>query len=129
MRTQTIHALLVLLAAIPWAVGVLCFALALLLVLTADWLIPGATWGNCWSFVGPKWAKRGGYIVIRMADDVKVFGVQIIPHAIWLPAWPPDLPVHQTKPLRRSRNPLRTLYFPFRVSTRERPHDSRHGDL
>ena len=126
---RALHALLVVLAFVPWALGCLGFGLALLLVLAADWLWPNATHGNCWSFVGPLWARYGGYIVVRMADDVTIIGRRFIPHALWLEKWPSDVAMQQTMPLKRSRNPLRTLYFQFKVRRSERPHDSTWGDL
>jgi hypothetical protein len=126
---RALHALLVLSAVPFWIVGVLMFGVALLWVLAADRVWPNATWGNCWSFVGPKWAKFGGYMGVRLAPDVRIFGVRVIPHAFWIPAWPADTPVQQTMPRKRSKNPLHTPYFPFSVATREKPIDSTWSDL
>lgn len=114
--------LLIALAAIPWAVGVIGFSIALLLVVIADKLIPKATHGNCWSFVGPRWSKHGGYIVVRMADDIRIFGRRVIPHALWLRSWPEGADVQQTEPVTRKRHPLHTIYFRFRVKNTESKH-------
>lgn len=126
------HALLVLLAVIPWVLGVLAFGVALLAVMLADWVWPNATAGNCWSFVGPRWAKHGGYLVIRPADGVRVSGAGWIPHALWMPEIGTDARIQQTVPERRTRAqwlPWRTLYFPYRVIRKERAHNSNWADL
>jgi hypothetical protein len=129
---RALHALLVVLAFFPWALGCISFGLALLFTLAADWLWPDATHGNCWTYVGPRWFKHGGYILIRAADDVRVLGRGFIPHAIWVKRWPMDAEVEQTLPIKRTGArwlPWRTLYFPFKVRHSERPHNSTWGDL
>ena len=128
----SIHAALVLLAVVPWIVGLLGFGAALLLVLAADWVWPDANRGNCWSFVGPRWVKHGGYIVVRPADGVRVLGRFWVPHAFWMPKIGMDNVILQTHPATRSRSkwlPWRTLYFEFRVRKRESPHNSDWADL
>jgi hypothetical protein len=136
---RILHALLVVLASFPWALGCLGFGAALLFTLAADRLWPGADHGNCWSFVGPKWSRWGGYIVVRWADDVVIphwriiprslRGRRFVPHAMWLEKWPADVEMQQTVPLKRSKNPLKTLYFRYIVRRSERPHDSTWGGL
>jgi len=126
------HAVLVLLAVIPWAVGVTLFAIALVLVLLADKLWPNADWGNCWSFCGPKWVKEGGYLVARPADGVRFLGKLWIPHVFWMPKIGDGNTVLQTFPIDRTKArwlPWRTLYFRFIVRGKERPHNSTFGDL
>lgn len=129
---RIIHAPLVILAAVPWAFGCLLFAVALGLTILADRVWPNATHGNCWSFVGPRWWRYGGYLLIRPADDVRVLGVGIIPHAIWVHGLAEDNELKQTVPLERSLStsvPWRTLYFRFKVIRKERPRNSDRAEL
>lgn len=127
---RPLHALLVVGAFVPWAFGCACFAVALWLTVLADKLWPAADHGNCWSYAGPRWWRWGGYILVRPADDVRVMGRGFIPHAIWVKTMPSDaseLEVEQTRPLHRSKAkwmPWRTLYFPFAVLRKERPHNA-----
>ncbi|MBK8772736.1 MAG: hypothetical protein IPM06_20230 [Rhizobiales bacterium] len=132
MLRRTVHAVLVLLAVIPWVIGLAGFGVALLLVLLADWAWPKATWGNCWSFVGPRWFKHGGYICARPADGVRLLGKFWIPHAFWMPEIGADASIQQTVPDHRSNAqwlPWRVLYFPYRVIRKERAHNSNWADL
>lgn len=128
-----LHAALVLLAVPVWAVAMLLLALCLLLVVLADRVWPEAYRGNCWSYVGPKWKRFGGYLQIRMADFPKVFGRRIIPHVQWVHALHPDTRLHQTEPVhrhKRLRDAWRTAYFEFRVDHEERkPRVSDWADL
>lgn len=122
------HAVLVLLAALPWALGLAAFGCSLVLVLLADRIWPNATWGNCWSFAGPRWVRHGGYLVVRPADGVRVLGSGWVPHTLWMKRIGFDNEIEQTMPLRRSQSrvvPWRTLYFPYRVIRREMPHNAK----
>ncbi len=126
MLRKILHAVLVEVAIIPWIVAVNCAVLCLILVMLADKAWPNATSGNCWSYVGPKWFKHGGYLLIRYADDVRLFGRLRIPHAIWLKILG-TAETEQTVPTNRSKAkklPWRTLYFPYLVRSKERPHNA-----
>jgi hypothetical protein len=107
------HAVLVLIAVLPWLISCLSFALALWLVGIADKTLPNANIGNCWSFVGPLWRRKGGYMAIRPAR-----GFRFIPHALWVPKIPPELPVQQTVPIERAtklKDIWKTVYFKYKV--------------
>lgn len=124
---KIVHATLVLLACIPWIVAVNCGVLCLALVMLADKVWPNATSGNCWSFAGPKWFKHGGYLTIRYADNIRLFGKLRVPHAIWIKSLSMDSLVEQTVPINRSKAkklPWRVFYFPFIVKSKERPHNA-----
>lgn len=128
---RAVHALIIILAVIPWFIGLLGFGLALLLVLLADRVWPDATMGNCWSFVGPRWFRHGGYILIRPADNVRVLNIGWIPHAIWVKSLSDGVELEQTHPDNRTAAkwiPWRTVYFPFKVLHRERPHPAKIDD-
>lgn len=119
---HALHAAICIAAFVPWLVGVLAFGVALLFTLAADRLWPDATWGNCWTFVGPRWFRHGGYVQVRMAPAPRLFGRRIIPHAIWLKTAHPDSDVEQTAPIirvMRFRDAWQTLYFRFRVHRQE----------
>lgn len=115
---RTLHAVLVILAAIPWTIAVSMGAICLFLVVQADNLWPNATWGNCWSYMGPKWFKQGGYIGVRKAIGVRIFKIGWIPHAIWIKSLSPKSNIEHTTPITRSNSkwlPWRIIYFPFDV--------------
>lgn len=129
---RVLHATLVLLAVVPFAIGLAGFGVALLLVLLADFAWPKATWGNCWSFVGPRWFKHGGYLVVRPADGVRIAGSGWVPHAMWMPEIGTDASIVQTFPESRSGAqwlPWRVIYFPYRVVRKERAHNSNWADI
>lgn len=114
-----LHAGLVILAALPWAIGCLGYWAAMWLTVWADRVWPDATHGNCWSFVGPKWLKEGGYVVVRWAHPP----MGRIPHSIWMRNIPEGAEIQQTEPVRRARRwwqAHRTLYFRWRIVDREK---------
>ena len=115
---RLLHATLVLLAVLPWLFGCLLFGCALLLTMAAHKLEPQSRWGNCWSFVGPRFINRGGYVAIRLVSRPRIFNRKFIPHAIWLASILPGTELEQTEPVRRItrlRDVWQTLYFPFRI--------------
>ncbi len=123
---RVLHIILVCMAAPVWTLGVLIATLCLILVMLADKVWPEATWGNCWSFVGPRWFKQGGYLVIRYADDVRIFGKIRIPHALWMKSIN-NADIEHIAPIHRSKStvvPWRTIYFPFLIRNVERPHNA-----
>jgi hypothetical protein len=118
------HAALVVLAFLPWLVGCIGFGLALALVLLADRIWPNAKHGNCWSYVGPRWWRHGGYLLIRWASGMS------IPHAAWVRTLSDGNELEQTVPLERVTSWAlwwRTVYFPFRVTTKEKPQNAREA--
>ena len=113
-----LHALLVLLAVVPWLAGCLLFGCALLLTMAAHKLEPQARWGNCWSFVAPRWIRRGGYIAVRLSGRPRIFGRRFIPHAMWLASILPGTELEQTEPdhrITRLRDVWQVLYFRFHI--------------
>jgi hypothetical protein len=121
---HALHATLCIAAFFPWLVGVVGFGAALWLTILADRLWPDADWGNCWTFVGPKWFRHGGYVQMRMAHSPRIAGVRFIPHAIWVRQAHPETRAEQTVPVARItswRQALQTLYFKLRVVQGEPP--------
>ena len=122
---RILHAALVILAAIPWALSMLQLRVSLWLVVLADKVWPDATHGNCWSYTGARWAKYGGYVQVRWSDFPRA-GSKLIPHGQWVYRLHPDTGMHQTEPKHRAhrlRDVWRVLYFEFEVrdSDREQP--------
>lgn len=119
---RTSHAAIVITAAIPFGVAWLCMAAALRLVLWADALWPEADRGNCWSFAGPRWWHHGGYMAIRPAHGVRLAGVGVVPHVLWLRELCGGDHVEQTLPRDRYHGHWllwRKLYFRFDVGLDE----------
>jgi hypothetical protein len=124
---RALHALFVYCSVVPWALGCLLFGLALFFTILAHRTLPDTDMGNCWTFLGPRWFKHGGYILVRWADDVRVFGKLRIPHAIHVTHLGEDTTLFQTVPRERSKNkwlPWRTMYFKYRVKTTEKSRDA-----
>jgi hypothetical protein len=127
---HALHAVICIAAFFPWLVGVLGFGAALALTVLADKLWPNATWGNCWTYVGPRWFKHGGYVQMRLVKCPKIFGRSFIPHAIWLRESHPEAKLEQTEPMtriKRLRDAWQTIYFRFYIHTSE-PHRRPDGD-
>lgn len=121
------HFIFVVGASIPWLVGVIFFWLALLMVIAADKLWPNADMGNCWSFVGPKWAKYGGYMLVRPADGVRAIGFGKVPHVIWVKKLTADVLLQQSAPLDRYTGKWllwRKFYFKHNIIDTENSHDA-----
>ena len=130
---RIVHAALVIASVPLWVVGCVGFAAAAAPILLAHRIWPQADRGNCWSFVGPRWLRHGGYLVVRPAGNVRIFGCPV-PHAIWLRSMPAGADIEQTVPQRAlgaagdtrlDRVLLKMLhpgllYFRFRVSRIER---------
>lgn len=115
---KTLHATVALIAVIPWLAAMLLMWLVIRLCVLADWIMPDARIGNCWTFALPRWRNRGGYLVIRPSPRPFAF----VPHAIWVYSLE-GVHLEQTMPRKRARSPLqawRTLYFPYRVVRIER---------
>ena len=130
---RPLHFIVCMLAAVPWAIAMTAFSISAVLVLLADRIWPTAHWGNCWTFVGPKWLRDGGYMCIRASDGQKFLGVFPVPHAIWVKHIEVATDIQQTHPIKRFQNrvlPIYTLYFPYRVLHSEKRHNHTNwGDL
>jgi hypothetical protein len=130
---RTLHFLICLLAAVPWVIAMLGMVASTLLVLLADWIWRDAHWGNCWTYVGPKWIRDGGYMCIRASDGQRFLGVFPVPHVIWVKHIDVASEIEQTHPDKRFMNrwfPFYVLYFPYHVMHKERRKDhSNWGDL
>ena len=128
---RVLHALLVIAAAIPWAMAMGLLGVSLWLVLLADRLWPDATHGNCWSYAGAKWAKHGGYMQVRWSDFPHA-GSHLIPHGQWVYRLHPETGMHQTTPKHRAhrlRDIWRVLYVEFEVLDNDREQPTSWPDL
>jgi hypothetical protein len=130
---HAIHAAVCIIAFFPWLFGVVSFGCALALTILADKIWPNASWGNCWTYSGPRWHKHGGYVLIRPADGIRIPVIGSIPHAIWVPKLCECTVTRHTAPINRHSGKwfawIYTVYFKFRVKDREHPHNSTWSDL
>lgn len=114
---RPLHALLVIIGNIPLLIAYACITAAMWLYRLADWVQPGATHGNCWSFVLPQVWKYGGFAAIRPVKGAKLaWGIGTPLHACWVPRLHGH--VEQTNPAERYRGPSllwRWMYFRFSV--------------
>lgn len=116
------HAIIVVMAALPWLVSCIFFSMSAALVVLADRILPNARHGNCWSFAVPRWWHSGGYLLIRWANGMP------IPHVAWVRKLSDQNSLEQTAPLNRVRSVAmiwKALYFPFRVTTVEKPQNAK----
>ena len=119
------HSLMLVLGFGAWLCGTLLYAAAMLLAVLGDSLISTETFGNCWTHALTRYRKRGGYLIVRPADDVRVLGRWTVPHVIWCRVLPDDIRIEQFVPTVRSRSkwfPWRTIWYEGRIRHRERPH-------
>lgn len=125
--TRFIHASLIIMASIPWAIACGLLTISLVLVVLADKLWPNATSGNCWSYTAPKWIYKGGYLLIRPADGIRLFKIGIIPHVLWLKSLSDSNDLEHTFPNHERTTskwlPWKALYFPYSVHKMEKPHN------
>lgn len=120
---RVIHSLLLIVGFWVWAIGVLFLGLATWIAAVGDQVIPGLLYGNCWSYALPRYWGRGGYLIVRRADDVRFLKYFHIPHVMWCAQLPPGMAVEQFVPLVRSKTqwlPWRTIWYPGRIRLRER---------
>ena len=121
---RILHAAVVILAFVPWVIGCLGFGAAMALVLLADRIWPNATHGNCWSFVGPRWWRHGGYMLVRWSVELPV------PHVAWVRTLSAGNELEQIEPIDLYSSWLDwwlTPYFAYRVTTVEKPQNAREA--
>lgn len=118
---RAVHAVLVLSMSAPLLVIYVSSVVAIALALLAHRVWPDANRGTCWSYALPRWWREGGYLAVRPALGVRMFGAGMVPHAIHVR----DLgacQVSQTVPVRRYHGTLavlRTWYFAYYIATTE----------
>ena|SRR5512139_1589848 len=117
------HFMLVTMGIVPWLAAMLCMSVATLFAVLAYKVDPRAQRGNCWSYALPRWALRGGYLLVRLTDRPRIFGKRFIPHAIWMRSLHPETELRQTDPLHRKFKAHQVLwhvwYFRYRIVERE----------
>lgn len=119
------HTLMLIVGFFAWLLGTLFYSGAMALAVLGDRLISTETFGNCWTHALTRYHRRGGYLIIRPADDVRFLGRFGIPHVIWCRVLPDDIQVEQFVPKKRSRSqwlPWKTIWYEGRIRRRERPH-------
>lgn len=89
MRRVAVAALLTV-GIVPWIFGVLCLGLCVQISVLARALMPDSRHGNCWTYAMPRWYEHGGWMMIRWSEDVRLFGLFRIPHAVWLKRLPDE---------------------------------------
>ena len=126
------YAALLALGFVFWLVGWASFGAVALLSALGDRVAPGIMTGNCWSHALARFARRGGYLIVRPADDVRLFWGIRIPHAMWAHDLPEDMDLEQFVPVDRSKSrgiPWRTVWFKGELRSRDRSHPSNWGGL
>jgi hypothetical protein len=123
---SVIHAMLVILGFIPWAIAITLMAVTTGLALLADRARPHARAGNCWSYALQKWAKHDGYLIVRAADGQRFLGLFPVPHVAWVRHLGDENEMRFFVPERRKTArwvPWYVVYYSGRILTRERSHD------
>ena len=122
-----LHKIFCYFGAIFWIISVTTMTITTLFASLCDWVDPTSKMGNCWSFALPKWAKQGGYLLIRPADGNRFLKIFPVPHVLWVKQIPKEgLVLEQFFPLERKQAswfPHHTLYYKGIVKTKEHPHN------
>lgn len=122
---RSAHALLAFTGFLFWAVGTTALVVTTFIAVIGHRLWPDADMGNCWTYALPRFADRGGYLLVRPADGQKFLGMTV-PHVIFVASLPKDgVELEQFVPLKRHRSkwfPWYTVYYKGKVIVQERPH-------
>lgn len=119
------HSAMFVVGFLAWIAGTALYATAMGLAVLGDMLISTNTFGNCWTHALTRYKARGGYLIVRPADDVRLFRRWTIPHVMWCRVLPHDIQVEQFVPNDRSKNkwfPWRVVWYEGTIRRRERPH-------
>ena len=129
---QIAHFISIFIAAILWAVGCIWYALAFYFTYIADKIHPSSTHNNCWAYVGPKWIKNGGYLLIRPADGQRFLKWLPVLHVGWVKNLNPEhVEIEQYAPIERKSGkffPWHVFYYRGHIKTTETPHPSKDTD-
>lgn len=123
--------LLLVLGLIPWLVAMVCLWLSTWMARLGDRISPGLMYGNCWSYALPKFARHGGYLLVRPARGVRLLKMFSVMHVIWVKSLPREgVEMEMFEPLhRRPANwlPWHTIWFRGRIARAEKAdrHDAR----
>lgn len=117
---KALHGVLLAVAIPPLLLAFAAIGVFTALAVLADWVLPGARFGNCFTFAAARWARHGGYLTLRPVDGVTLFGLPI-PHAIWQSSL--GGPVRMTYPQNRRRGfwPWFVLLFRYEVWAGDTP--------
>jgi hypothetical protein len=124
---RTLHVLAIALGFIAWAPAMCLMVLSTGCAMLAARILPHAREGNCWSYALDKWARHGGYLLVRNADGQRFLGKFPVPHVEWVKHWGIDNDVRYFVPTRRKSSswvPWYTIYYSGRIWRREKPHDA-----
>jgi hypothetical protein len=120
------HFLCVAFGFVVWCVGSWLYASAAGFAVLAEKCKPNSTHNNCWSFALDRWARLGGYLLVREADGQRFLGFMMVPHVAWVKHLGHDIDLEHFAPIRRKRGwwmPWHVIYYRGRVSHGERNHD------
>jgi hypothetical protein len=127
MIRRILHIALVVAGFVPWALAMTLMAVSTGFALLAARAMPSARAGNCWSYVLPKWAKHGGYMLVRAADGQRFLGLFLVPHVAWVQHLADDNEMKFFVPERRKSArwvPWYVVYYSGRILRREKSHDA-----
>lgn len=120
-----IHAALMLVGFLPWALAMVLLTAVMGLAILGERVLPHAKRQNCWTYALPLWHRRGGYLLVRAAIGVRFLGVFAVPHVSWVKVLPEDgIELEMFKPNKRKSAflmPWHTVYYDGKVSRREKP--------
>jgi len=125
---QSAHFILSMLSVVPWAVGNVFYAISAGFMYAAFVVLPNSRFGNCWGYSVPRWLKLGGYLSIRVAEDVRFLKLFPVLHVQWMRKTPHARSIKQFIPVVRVANawlPWRTLYFRGRAVSADTNHDAK----
>lgn len=115
---SAIHAVLILIGAVPWILAYFLIALCAALVWAADKIKPNATWGNCYSYSLHRWCQQRGALVLTFVEDARLLRIFPVVHATLIPHIHRRSAFETTVPVERKQTkwfPWWAFYFQYRV--------------
>ena len=129
---RIIHFILSMLGFVSWGTANVLYSFCVGLSVIAVHVCPNSEWGNCWSYVLPKWWNDGGYLVIRRAQGNMFLGFLPLPHVIWARKLTLDRnDVEHFSPVQRKHTkwlPWYAVYFRGRITHGEAFRSSDKGE-
>lgn len=116
--------LLLVLGLIPWLVAMVCLWLSTWMARLGDRISPGLMYGNCWSYALPKFARHGGYLLVRPARGIRLLKMFSVPHVIWVKRLPCEgVELEMFQPIDRDHSswlPWKTIWYKGQIKRAEK---------
>lgn len=113
---------------VTWSIALAAATVTGVLAVWGSRMWPEAPGSNCWVYVLPRYHAQGGYLIVRAAHGVRLFGFLQVPHVAWASTIPHDMEIEAYTPINRKRSkwlPWFVFWYRGVVSTSEKPHPAK----